>query len=314
MKKYSITHSLFLSVSLCYLAPHGAYAIDWQRLPEQKITLFYPGQSSWEWLLTKHKGAAGIKSGKFCQKCHADIQQEMGQKLISGAFLEPDPIAGKAGSIEVEIKTAYDAENLYLNLAWTAAPNAGADEYPDYEEMVSVMLDDGRVPEIARGGCWGACHADVNGMPSADSDVNISKYLVKSRSRMTRHGGGNHIKSTTELQNLLDSGFFAEIWQTRLNRGQETNISQGYILARRHDHAKSQVSAKSRFDNGRWTVELSRPLTINEPGYKNITPGKTYTLGFAVHEGHVKGRRHYVSLGYTLRLDEGPADIIARKQ
>nr|WP_305909573.1 ethylbenzene dehydrogenase-related protein [Methylomarinum sp. Ch1-1]MDP4522493.1 ethylbenzene dehydrogenase-related protein [Methylomarinum sp. Ch1-1] len=155
MNKYSITHSLFLLVSLFWLANSCAYAIDWQRLPGQKITLFYPGQSSWEWLLTEHEGASEIKSGKFCRECHADIQQEMGQKLISGAFLEPKPIAGKASSVEIEIKSTYDAENLYLHLAWTATPQAGANEYPDYEAMASLMLDDGRVPEIARGGCWG---------------------------------------------------------------------------------------------------------------------------------------------------------------
>ena len=180
--------------------------------------------------------------------------------------------------------------------------------------MASIVLDDGAVPEITRGGCWGACHDDMNGMASAEAEKNTHKYLVKSRTKMTRKGGGDNIKSETELKSLLDSGFFAEIWQARLNQQQAAKIADGYILATRQVLDPSKVSVKSEFNKGNWIVDFTRKLKLDAPGYKNVESGKTYTLGFAIHDGYVQGRRHYVSFGNRLRLDEGPADFIVQKQ
>ncbi|MGR8932469.1 MAG: ethylbenzene dehydrogenase-related protein [Gammaproteobacteria bacterium] len=299
---------------LLWLAAMPVSAVDWQNIPGQKITLFYPGQTDWEWLLTEHEGAPKIKSGQTCGHCHSDMQAEMGQKLVTGAVREESPFSAKPGSIEVEVKTAHDQERLYLHLAWPGIAQTGDKMYPDYEAMVSVMFDGESVPEITRGGCWGACHADVNGMPSADSSKDISKYLVKSRSKMTRHGGGDNIKPEAELQQLLASDYFSEIWQARLTRGQEPSVLSAYILEKRHDHDPSNVVAKARSENGSWAVELSRSLNIDGAGFKKLAPGNTYIFNFAVHDGYVRGRRHYVSLSYSLRLDEGPADLVARQQ
>ncbi len=296
------------------LLSQSAAAVDWQNVPGQRITLFYPGQASWEWLLTDHEGSADIRSGQFCRHCHNGMQAEMGQKLVSGALMEPEPIAGKPGSVEAEIKTAHDRDKFYLRLSWSAVPFGGDKSYPEFEAMTSLMLDDGTVPEIARGGCFGACHADLDGMADSDGANNVDKYLVKSRSKMTRHGGGDHIKPQAELDGLLASGFFSEIWQARLNRGQDAEVTSGYILETRHLHARSGVAAKAEFRDGIWAVEFSRSLTSNGPDFKSLEAGKTYTLGFAIHDAYVRGRRHYVSLGYTLRLDDGPADFIARSQ
>ena len=176
------------------------------------------------------------------------------------------------------------------------------------------MLDDGQVPEMTRGGCWGACHDDVDGMASAEAGKSINKYLVKSRTKMTRKGGADTIKSAAELKSLLDAGFFTEIWQAQLNRGQAAKVLDGYILETRHDHNSAHVSVKAEFNNGKWTADFSRKLKLNSPGYKNIESGKTYTMGIAIHDGYVQGRQHYVSFGYALRLDEGAADFIVRKR
>ena len=44
---------------------------------------------------------------------------------------------------------------------------------------------------------------------------------------------------------------------------------------------------------------------------KDIAPGKTFTLGFALHAGHTAKRFHYVSFERTLMLDDGSADFVA---
>ncbi|MCL7421490.1 MAG: ethylbenzene dehydrogenase-related protein [Methylobacter sp.] len=310
MKQKIPFSTLFFSIGLLlWLITLPAWGIDWRSIPGRKITLFYPGQASWEWLLTDHKGASSIKAGQSCTVCHEGMQDEMGQKLVKGKLLEPDPPTGKPGSIELEVKTAHNSDNLYIHLEWTAGAIPA-----NFEAMASVIFDDGRVPEITRGGCWGVCHDDMNGMASAEAGRDIDKYLVKSRTKMTRKGGADNIKPAGELSGLLAAGYFAEIWQARLNPGQPAKVVDGYILETRRDRIPAQVYADAAFANGKWSVDFSRKLTINNPAYKKIEPGKTYTIGFAVHDGYVKGRRHYVSFVNTLRLDEGSADLIARKR
>jgi hypothetical protein len=312
MKDKSLVTKLIYALGpLMWLVTLTAWGVDWQSVPSRKVTLFYPGQASWEWLLTDHKGAAQIKSGQFCAQCHEGSQNEMGRKLASG---EPASIAGKMGAIAVDVKTAYDSNNFYIHLEWTAGPTPTKQPFSNFEAMAAIMLDDGQVPEMTRAGCWAACHDDVNGMASADAGKSTEKYLVKSRTKMTRKGGADNIKSAEELKKLFDAGFFTEIWHAQLNRGQSAKVLDGAILDTSHDHKPAQVSVKAEFNNGKWAVDFSRKLMINSPGYKNIEPGKTYTMGIAIHDGHVTGRQHYVSFGHTVRLDGGAADFIARKQ
>jgi cytochrome c-type protein NapC len=49
----------------------------------------------------------------------------------------------------------------------------------------------------------------------------------------------------------------------------------------------------------------------DRPGHKDLVPGKTYTLGFALHEDHAATRFHQVSWEFTMALDGGKADFIA---
>ena len=306
---------LFFSVApIFWLVSLSAWGIDWQSIPSRKIILLYPGQASWEWLLTDHKGAAMIKAGQSCSLCHEGMHDEMGQKIIEGKLLEPAPIAGKSGALELEVKTAHDLDNLYIHLEWSAGAIPADQPYPDFQAMASIIFDDGRIPEITRAGCWGVCHDDMKSMASAEPGTEINKYLVKSRTKMTRKGGGDNLRTPEELSGLLASGLFAEIWQAQLNPEQTAKVLNGYILETRHDHNPAQVTVNAMFDDDKWLVDFSRKLTMNSPTYKDFVPSKTYTIGFSVHNGYVNGRRHYVSFGNTLRLDEGTADLIARKQ
>jgi hypothetical protein len=43
-----------------------------------------------------------------------------------------------------------------------------------------------------------------------------------------------------------------------------------------------------------------------------MASGKTYNMGFAIHNDHAAGRFHQVSLGYSLGIDT-KADITAAK-
>jgi len=57
-----------------------------------------------------------------------------------------------------------------------------------------------------------------------------------------------------------------------------------------------------------------RKLKSDKPGDISIEPGKTYTIGFAIHDDHTNARFHHVSVDYKLALDNAEAGINAVKQ
>lgn len=305
------------AIAVALLLPFPAGAVDWGGVQGRDIALFYPGQASWEWALTQseHRGNKKFREGKNCIACHGGEEADIGGVIASGERLEPGPIAGWPPMIEVGVKAAHDGERLYVRLEWSdvevpAAPRKDLEA----EVKVTMILDDGRVVEAKRAGCWGACHDDAVGMPSAAAGQELTKYLARSRSKITRSGGGETYKPQAELDQMLSDGKFLEFWQAKLNKGAPAEAVAGYILDRRRKHEAPLVSAEAELKDGRWIVVLSRPLKAGRPGYKDIVPGKVYSLGFAIHPSYSDRRFHNVSLERTLVLDRGEADFVAVKR
>ena len=75
MKKTALAFSLAGLFAAPALAADPA-SIDWSKVPAKTVTLFYPGQSSYEWLTTDHrkadsdKGMKAVQRGQSCLKCH----------------------------------------------------------------------------------------------------------------------------------------------------------------------------------------------------------------------------------------------------
>lgn len=294
----------------------SAGAVDWTGVEASPITMFYPGQSSWEYVLTPsdHEGAEKFRGGKDCLECHEDEEAEMGETIGSGEKLEPEPVSGKPGSLAVEVKAVYDDERLYLQLSWDDTGFKAAE--PESENLlhVNVMLDDGTVPSYTRGGCWATCHADVEGMPHASQDLPLTKYLARSRTKVTRTGGGDSYKSDGDLESLMNDGMFIEYWQAVIAGADAQAVpASGYILEERHESGTTAVSAEASLEGGRWTVVMSRPLKAGGTGQKTLATGNTYVVGFAIHDGYADGRRHYTSFKRTLTLG-GDGQIVAVKQ
>lgn len=169
--------------------------VDWTNVPATKMTLFYPGQSSYQWLRSEaHQGAAKETArGEACTSCHDDEteEQRQGRKILRGDHpLEPEIAAykGKPGSVDVGVQAAYDDRNIYLRFQWkgvhagtehpylrfdgkewkkygdsVAQPSVMEGKQPAmYESRFSVMIDDGKVPGFAQQGCWMVCHNGMN--------------------------------------------------------------------------------------------------------------------------------------------------------
>lgn len=294
----------------------SAYAIDWTKVDSKQVTLFYPGQSSWEWILTKsdHGGAKNFRKGKGCRECHEGEEQDMGNLLVAGKRLEPSPITGKRGFVSVGLKTAYDDKNFYMQLTWQESAEVALKKMTQNQTRVTILFDDGSVSSVKRGGCWAACHDDASNMPSAQAGKERNLYLAKSRTKITRQGGAERYKSPTALKSMLDNGIFVEYWQAQLNAGQLTGVLDAYLVEKRHQHVEPKVTAVAELKNGVWVVEMRRELSPNMSAYKNIEPGKVYSFGVAIHDAYSQGRNHLVSFGHSFTLDQGKADFIVLKQ
>jgi len=290
------------------LASAPAFAVDWASIPGKDQVLFYPGQTSFEWVFTEadHSGITKFKAGKNCAECHREEAKTMGDTLVSGKKAEPAPIAGKPGSIPVTIKFANDGKNLLVHIDFK--PGTQPDVKMDKDDtIVTMILNDGGVAASNRMACWATCHEDLTGMPSAAGDR--TKYIAQAAVKLSRQGAGGVYKPAADLAALMAAGTYLEYWQARLNPGAKAVAASGTILDKRADITPNKVEA----DGTIGSVTLSRPLVAGAP-YKDIVAGKTYTVGFAIHSGHAKGRFHYVSFENTLVLDAGTADFVVLKK
>ena len=195
------------------------------------------------------------------------------------------------------VQAANDGTNLYLHFTWKE-PKSGAEKMDkDNPVKLAVMLEDNKV--VAKdskgrdvqiglaGGCWGTCHTDARTMPGADDKK--TKYVT----------GGS-----------LANGQYYDLIQWKSGKGAKP--VDGYVADKRvMEGGKALVSAEGKKDGDTWTVTFTRKLTGGE-GDIALVSGKSYNMGFAIHNDHSAGRFHHVSFGYTLGIDT-KADITAAK-
>lgn len=288
-------------------------AVDWSKVPMKDITLLYPGQMSWELLLTnkEHSGGDKFRGGKNCRECHEGEEHNSGKLMVADKSLEPTPIPGKPGYQQAKVSAALDGDVLHVRVAFAPGNQPDAGMEPKFSTKVALILDDGAVTEATRGGCWGACHDDLTKMPSGGTG-DTTKYLARTRAKMGRTGGGTELKSADEIAKMREGGQFLEYWQARLNQGSPPDVIDGTILEKRQDNAAPTVTATATFENGVWVVDFARKLNAG-PNHKVLAPGKTYTVGFSIHAGHTAKRFHYVSLEKTLAIESGTADLVAKR-
>jgi cytochrome c-type protein NapC len=301
------------TVAIGLLAATPVSAVDWSKVPGKDITLFYPGQLSWEMLLTQseHSGADKFREGKDCRQCHEGEEAASGKLLVADRNAEKEPIGGKPGSIAAQVKVAYDSENIFIHVEFRPGEQPDAGQEKDFLHKVAVMLDDGKLADVSRGGCWAVCHDNLARMPSAGG-ADTTKYLARSRVKMSRQGGVA-MKPNSDLAKLKSDGVFLEYWQARLTPGAKPVAADGWVLEQRHENATPLVAVEASENDGTWAVTFRRPLAGSEV-HKAIAAGTTYTLGLAIHAGHTAQRFHYVSLEKTLVLDAGKADFVAVRQ
>jgi len=312
-------------------------AIDWATVAGTDLTLFYPGQASFEWVQNgkQHGGARPLtKGGDKCTTCHAAELEAIGTKIVAGTEeTEPTPIPGKRGTIDATVQAAHDNENIYIRVQWPDAPHApvpfvdGGKMDPENQIKVAMMITGTGIELGDQAGCWASCHADNSYMPfEPDADAiaasgeiaqrlnaedTITKYLSESRTeveikgrRGKAQGGWDKLKPADEIEQYLNDGTFLDLMRVYA----DGSASNGYLLERRVQN-DGEIAGSAKLEAGLWTVIFARPLVTGAPGDVPLEAGTTYTVGFAIHDDFAAARFHHVTLDTTMALDDGNADI-----
>lgn len=294
------------------LVPLLAIADDWDEVPEFNFELFLPGQASWEWLLipTDHgtSPARRMREGRPCLSCHQGEEAAIGNVVASGQRLEPDPISGMPGTLELSVKGRVSDGQLHLRLSWPVVDRSEPAGSSDYAAKVTTLVADDAVSTAHAATCWASCHSDLAGM-SDDAGKDLTKYLPNSRERMTRTGGGDNLKSAAELTGELDKGAFLEYWSALLGPDGEATARDGYFLEARVINDDVAVETAARRKGNHWVVDMKRPLAPESGPRKSLQVGQSYPISFAIHESHTEGRRHHVSFPLAITIGESTIEI-----
>ena len=319
-----------------------SFGVDWSKAGARDITLFYPGQTSMEWVLNgrDHGGArAFVKSGDTCASCHDQETAAMGEKMVSGEKAEPTPIPGKRGSIPVVMQATHDAESLYLKFEWDDGPHAdvpfvdGGKMDPENPMKIAIMFSNDDLEFADRAGCWGTCHHDARSMPDAPEadalagneaasrlnlDEGVTKYLKESRSKIEikgrrgkKRGGWDQLKSAEDIQTAIDNN---QVFDLLRYQSGTASSEDGYVYDQRIMQGGQGFEVSSSNDGGHWTVQMKRKLTSDKPQDISFDLAKTYNFGFAIHDDYSDARFHHVSLGYKLGFDNTEVDLDAKSQ
>jgi nitrate/TMAO reductase-like tetraheme cytochrome c subunit len=316
--------------------------IDWGKAPERLINIFYPGNSSMDWSLSKnHSGKRAFNSGDRCFDCHDEETIDMGALIVSGEheYLPETEtvIPDKRGSIPVSVRASHDGEYLTMRFQFpetghTPAPFVdGGKMDPENQLKLAIMLATDDVTYADRAGCWGTCHHDAKGMPDAPAaedlaasglalnlEKGVTKYITESRTKIEvkgrrgkKLGGWDKLKVEAEINAELEAGHFMDLIRYQLGTGK---IEDGYILEQRYMEGGQGAEFTSSLSDGVWTVLMKRKLESDKPGDLSLSLDQVYNLGFAIHDDYTSGRFHHVSLGYKLGFDNDEAEINAIKQ
>ncbi len=316
--------------------------VDWGKAAKRDITIFYPGETSIEWILNgrDHGGARPFdKGGDRCVTCHDNETAEMGEKMVSGEKAESSPIPGKRGSIPVKVETTHDGDFLYMKFSWADTSHVpvsfvdGGKMDKDNPVKLAVMFSTDEVEFADRSGCWGACHHDAKNMPDApeqtaldasdlkdriDISQGVSKYIKESRSKLEikgrrgkKRGGWDKLLTAEEIDGEMKGQHFMDI--IRFKSGTNT-VEDGHILAQRNMTGGQGVEFDAILKSGKWIVMMKRKLISDGSGDIDLTLDKVYNFGFAIHDDYSNSRFHHVSLGYKLGFDNAEVELNAKKQ
>jgi hypothetical protein len=264
-----VRHVAMVGLAAGFVSPALAadpQKIDWPKIPTKSITLFYPGVSTYEWLTSpEHAGAQPVSAGMGCLTCHKGSEKARGEKIVKGGPLEPAPIPGKNGSVDVAVQAAHDAEYVYFRFVWKTNMNRegrmhdyirfdgkewkfygghrakkevrAGQQPPLYEDRIALMIDDGKVERYAEQGCWVTCHNSMRDTKDQKVGQEVKQHPLFKEPRYdadirkylpaTRTDGKSwdKTKSPEEIAKLKAEGKFLDLMMWRAARSGAINMA-----------------------------------------------------------------------------------------
>jgi hypothetical protein len=280
---------LTLGIAGALAAPIAAAnpaAVDWSRVPWSSVMLFYPAQSTFQWLRSAaHPGAPLVATGAACITCHEGSEEKLGNSLVNGK-LEPTAVPGKNGALRLGLQVAYDEQNAYFRFQWKTKNGYPGDGYPYYrfdgkewkaygqprlsagarkgehpaiyEDRLSMLIDDGSVPNFATQGCWQTCHDGARDNPKQPSPAEVQanalyaaikrndvrKYLPSTRS--DADASWDKGVGLEQLEKIKAAGGFLDLIQWRAHRSNPVGMADdGYVLEWRNFDAGANPFASN---------------------------------------------------------------------
>ena len=289
----------------------GVADVDWSKVPTKTIKLFWPGQATYQWLRSPEHKRANLQTieGQACVACHLGEEEEMGNKMVVENDLEPMPVEGKNGVIDLKFQVAYDSEDAYFRFQWKTLNNYAGTAHPYlrydgkewkafgypkldevvqdgeqpgiYEDRMSMMIDDGGVPNFANQGCWLSCHdgqrdnpdrptkAEVMDNPlfKALKKKDVRKYLPSTRT--DENASWDKAKTLEEIAAIKAAGGFLDLMQWRGHRSNPVGMADDfYVLEYRNsDAGKNPFSSNVTKD----THEPKYMFDESKFGKKSVT-------------------------------------------
>lgn len=320
------------------LLPVLAHAeVDWNTIAGKKVTLFYPGMTSWEFLVGKYHATGGnvvARGEKACQDCHIkdgrlDISADdilKGKLRMKGSdkAFEPDPPKGISGFKDVEVQAAYDATDFYLRIRWSS-PEGASFKDPDLDakglsDRVAIQLN-GNLRAFNKAGCFVSCHNDAAHMPGSptEGEVHANPFYGKQKrsdvrlyAYFTRTRGWEDLKPEQEMEKYLKAGGFIDLWVAGF-KGEEVVTSDESIFYDRVKDSSQDITAQGSWQDGFYTMEIKRKLITQDQMDIQMQEGKSFAMGMAIYDNKNGNRKHYVSFPVSVALGTGRADINALK-
>lgn len=163
---------------------------------------------------------------------------------------ERNIVIPKELTTELQVKAAYDGENIYFRYRWPVErpsifndvlvyrngewiKRGGAELGPDpnflVEDRVAMMIDDGSVPLFGRYGGYitiGDGLTTFTGVPETDEER--TKYLPSTRTDPNKF---DTAKPESDLQTLRAAGQFLDLWQWRSSRSNPIGLGDDGFVA-----------------------------------------------------------------------------------
>lgn len=321
-----------------FLFPVAAHAeVDWGTVAVKKVSLFYPGTTSWEYLTGEDHGAGGnavARAEKACQECHVkdnrfdifadDLLKGKLRRKSKGIPFETEPPKGITGFKDLELQAAYDATSLYLRLKWPS-PDGASFKDPSLDEKglsdrVAIQLN-GNLKTFSKTGCFMACHDDSAYMPDAPSEdeVSVNPFYARQKRKdvrlytyYTRTKGWSGMKSEQDMEKYLKAGGFIDLWIAGF-KGQDVIASDESVFYDRVRDTSQDIEAQGNWQDGFYTVVIKRKLATQDQMDIQLKEGKAFNIGIALYDNKNGHRKHFVSFPLSITLGGGQADLAAVK-